>query len=117
MGRLDPMIEAVLDFDINDVRMYCWQGSAAHAMGVIFLNIDDARMDVADVWIKKAIEKDGHYRMPWYLAKDYALYAEFFRKKGDLSQAKEKLQTAIAIFRECGADGWVKKYDEELIRL
>ena len=51
------------------------------------------------------------------MAKDYALYADFFKKKDDLSQAKEKLQTAIDIFKQCGADGWVKKYDEELIRL
>jgi hypothetical protein len=55
--------------------------------------------------------------MPWDLAKDYALYAEFFKKMGDLSQAREKLSTAITIFRECGADGWVEKYEEELVHL
>jgi len=55
--------------------------------------------------------------MPWDLAKDYALYAEFFKKKGNLSQAREKLNSAIDIFRECGANGWVKKYEEEFAGL
>ena len=34
-----------------------------------------------------------------------------------LEQAKEKLQTAIDIMKECGADGWVKKYEAELARM
>ena len=55
--------------------------------------------------------------MPWYLAKDYALYADFFKTKGDLPQAREKLQTAIDIFQSIGADGWVKKYEEKLAAL
>ena len=38
-------------------------------------------------------------------------------KNGDLPQAREKLQTAIDIFRECGADGWVEKYEKELAAL
>ena len=86
-------------------------------MGEIFLNIDDAHMDKAEAWIKKAIETDERHRMPWHLATDYALYAEFFKKKGVLDQAREKLATAIDIFRTCGADGWVKKYEDELARL
>jgi hypothetical protein len=28
--------------------------------------------------------------------------------------AREKLSRAIEIFKECGADGWVKRYGEEL---
>ena len=55
--------------------------------------------------------------MPWDLAMDYALYADFFKKKGDLSQAKENLHKAIELMRGCGADGWVTKYKEELARL
>jgi hypothetical protein len=55
--------------------------------------------------------------MPWDLARDYALYANFFKKKSDLAQAKEKLGKAIELMRGCGADGWVKKYEEELAEL
>ncbi len=52
-----------------------------------------------------------------FLGRDYALYAELFRRKGDLSKAKENLNKAIEILRECGADGWVKKYEKELAEL
>jgi flagellin-specific chaperone FliS len=48
------------------------------------------------------------------LAIDCAQYADLFIKKGDQSKAKENLSKAIAIFKECGADGWVEKYEKEL---
>ena len=32
-------------------------------------------------------------------------------------KAIEKLRKAIDIFKECGADGWVKKYEEDLVSL
>jgi len=40
-----------------------------------------------------------------------------FRRKGDQSKAKENLNKAIEIFKKCGADGWVEKYDKELALL
>ncbi|MFC1859502.1 hypothetical protein ACFL9U_15955 [Thermodesulfobacteriota bacterium] len=55
--------------------------------------------------------------MMWSLAHDYALYAEFFKRKGDPSKAKENLTKAIEIFQECSADGWVNKYQKELASL
>ena len=55
--------------------------------------------------------------MMWNLAQDYALYAELLKRKGDLLKAQEKLRKAIEIFKECGADGWVKKYEKELASL
>jgi hypothetical protein len=45
------------------------------------------------------------------------LYAKFFQRKGDTSKAKKQLSTAIDIFKECGADGWVEKYEKELAAL
>ena len=48
------------------------------------------------------------------LGKDYALYAELFKRKGDRLKAQENLGKAIEIFKECGADGWVEKYEKEL---
>ncbi len=53
----------------------------------------------------------------WNLARDYALYADLFKRKGDPPKAKEKLNKAIEIFTECGADGWVEKYEKELAEL
>jgi len=37
-----------------------------------------------------------------------------FKRKGDLTKAQEILTKAIDIFKECGADGWVEKYEIEL---
>lgn len=87
---------------------------AAHFMGEIYLYIDDKHVDEAEAWIRKAIEVDEQNRLPWDLARDYALYAQFFKKKGDPAQAKEKLGKAIELMRGCGADGWVKRYEEAL---
>ena len=55
--------------------------------------------------------------MMWNLARDYALYAELFKRKGELQKTKENLSKAIEIFKECGADGWVEKYEKELAAL
>ena len=38
-------------------------------------------------------------------------------RKGDLSQAKDSLNTAIEILKECGADGWVEKAQEALAEM
>jgi hypothetical protein len=42
------------------------------------------------------------------------LYAKLFKRKGELLKAKENLNKAIEILKECGADGWVEKYEKEL---
>jgi len=55
--------------------------------------------------------------MRWHLGRNYALYAELFKRKGDLSKAKENLNKAIEILKECSADGWVEKYKKELASL
>ena len=71
----------------------------------------------AEGWIQKAIETDKRNKARWFLARDYALYAEVFMRKGDQSRAKENLVKAIDIFKECSADGWVKKAEKELATL
>ncbi len=94
-----------------------YQGLADHTIGEILRHIDDAHMEKAETWIKKVVESGEYYHTRWQLARDYALYSDFFKKKGDLAQAREKLKTAIDIFRGVGADGWVTKYEEELAKL
>jgi class 3 adenylate cyclase/tetratricopeptide (TPR) repeat protein len=113
-GGQDPAFDAVLTFDLHEIKMKNIQGGTAHTMGEIYLFLDDNHMEEAESWIRKAIEADEQHRMPWELARDYALYAEFFKKKGDPVQAKEKLGKAIELMRSIGADGWVEKYEKEL---
>ena len=55
--------------------------------------------------------------MRWHLGRGYVLYAELFNKKGDRTSAREKLGKAIEILNECGADGWVEKYEKEMTLL
>jgi len=45
---------------------------------------------------------------------DHALYGEFFTRQGNRTQAKKEIGEAIEILNECGADGWVEKYEKEL---
>jgi tetratricopeptide (TPR) repeat protein len=92
-------------------------GVMAKYISEILINIDDQHISEAEDWIKKAIEADEQYGMMFNLGIDYALYAELMRRKGDRSKAKEKLERAIKILKECGADGWVKKCEEELLAL
>jgi tetratricopeptide (TPR) repeat protein len=90
------------------------ESSIQRYIGEILLNIDDQHMSEAEHWIQKAIEADQRNRMMFHLGKDYALYAELSRRKGDRSKTRENLGKAIEIFKECGADGWVEKYEKEL---
>ena len=78
------------------------------------LNIDDKYLPEAEEWINKAIESHKNFSMMWWVAKDFALYAELFKRKDHLPKAKDNLYKAIKIFKECGADGWVEKYEKEL---
>ncbi|MGD8264575.1 MAG: hypothetical protein PVJ22_19590, partial [Desulfobacterales bacterium] len=86
----------------------------ARYTGEILLNIDDQHIFEAEDWIKKAIEADRENDMMWYLAQDYVLYADLFKRKGDLPKAQDNLNKSIEIFEDCGADGWVEKYEKEL---
>ena len=101
----------------KDNKLKIHEGSMAKYISEILLNIDDQHMSEAEGWIKKAIEADYRNGMMWHLGRDYAFYAELFKRKRDLTKAKEKLNKAIGILQECGADGWVEKYENELAEL
>ena len=83
----------------------------------IHLNIDDQHLSEAEDWVRKAIEADKRNGMMFYLGRDHALYADLLKRKGNQSKAKENLVKAIDILKECGADGWVEKYEKELAGL
>jgi tetratricopeptide (TPR) repeat protein len=93
------------------------EGWIQRYIGEILLNIDDEHISEAEQWIQKAIEADQRNGMMFHLGKDYALYADLFRRKGDRSKAQDNLGKAIRILKECGADGWVEKYEKELAAL
>ena len=93
------------------------EGWIQRYIGEILLNIDDQHISEAEHWIQKAIEADQRNRTMFHLGKDYALYAELFKRKGDRLKARENLGKTIEIFKECDADGWVEKAEKELATL
>jgi len=91
------------------------EGLTARNIGDVLLNMDNDHLSDAGVWFRKAIEADTKNGFRWQVAMDHACYADWFKKKGDIKGVKEQLTKAIDIFRECGADGWVEKYEKELV--
>ena len=99
-------------YEANNLKI-C-DGRNARHLGEIFMHNGEPRLDTAEDWIQKAIESDKKNGARWLLARDYALYAELLKRKGDASGARESMKKAIEIYGECGADGWVKKTEGEL---
>jgi class 3 adenylate cyclase/tetratricopeptide (TPR) repeat protein len=96
------------------IKVKALLGWAARYIGKILLDMNDRYLSDAEGWVQKAIETDKRNKARWFLARDYALYAELFMRKGDQSRAKENIAKAIDIFKECGADGWVEKSEKEI---
>ena len=112
------------DIEINELFTYyqtntlpVCKGFTARNIGDVLLLIDDDHLSDAEVWYQKAIDADMRNGFRWYLARDHAAYADWFKKKGDIQGAREQLTKAIDLFRECGADGWVTKKERELVSL
>jgi hypothetical protein len=99
----------------NKVELY--SGLMRRSIGEILLNIDDQHIAEAENWIKKAVNTNTCNGKMWHLGRDYALYGGLLGRRGDQSKARETLINAIEIFKQCGADGWVEKYEKELSAL
>jgi predicted ATPase len=93
------------------------EGQMAHWISRILMDIDELDIENAEKWINRAIEADLRNGQIWWLGMDYGSYAALFKRKGDHLRAKENTAKAIAIFKECGADGWVEKFEKELANL
>ena len=99
---------------ISENKIKAYEGWMRRLLGEILLNMDENHLSDAKDWIRQAIEADKRNGTMFFLAKDYAVYADLFKRKDDVPKAKENLTKAIEIFKECGADGWVEKYEKEL---
>jgi tetratricopeptide (TPR) repeat protein len=113
---LDIKLSKIFDYH-QKIGVRVHKGWAARHVAEILLNIDDQHISEAEGWVEKAIETDKRNYTMWSLGGNYALYAQLFRRKGDRLKAKKNLAKAIDIFKECGADGWVKKHEEEMAAL
>ncbi len=109
------------DIDLESLYSYVYgnktklfDGFKQKYFGEILLNIDNQHILEAEAWIKKAIETHKRDAMIWYLGRDYILFANLLKRKGNKIESRENLSKAIEIFRECGADGWLQKAEEEM---
>jgi len=109
----DVNLESLYTHSQNN-RVKILEGWFQRYIGEILLNIDDQHLSDTEHWIHNAIEADQRNRMIFHLGKDYALYADLFKRKANKLKARDNLGKAIEIFKECGADGWVDKYEKEL---
>jgi tetratricopeptide (TPR) repeat protein len=98
----------------ENINVKAVKGWAARHVAEILLNMDVQHLSEAEDWVKKAIEVDKRNGTMWSLGLDYAFYAEWLKQKGNPPKAKENLAKAIDILKGCGADGWVKRYEEEM---
>jgi class 3 adenylate cyclase/tetratricopeptide (TPR) repeat protein len=113
--RRDQDIELSELFECYENYKVTWcKGGVARNIGDVLLHIDDNHLVDAGSWFQKSIEADTKNGFRWNLAMDHACYADWFKKKEDISGAKEQLTRAIDIFRDCGADGWVTRTEEKL---
>ena len=101
----------------NEINLQVYESDAIRYICEILLVLNGSLISEAEDWIKKAVEFDKRNGMRFCLGKDYALYAELFKRTGDFPGAREKLSKAIANFQDCGADGWAGKYEKELAAL
>jgi tetratricopeptide (TPR) repeat protein len=112
----DVILESLpVHFRNNKVKVN--EGWIQRYIGEIFLNVDDGHFTEAEHWIHGAIEADRRNGMMLHLGRDHALCAELFKRKGDRSKFQEHLGKAMDIYKECGADGWLKKAEEEFAAL
>jgi predicted ATPase/class 3 adenylate cyclase len=101
----------------EDIKNKWIKGLVSNYIGRILLTISDQYVSEAEAWVNRSIETNQKYGMTWNLAHDYALSAELFKRKGEQPKVKENLTKAIEIFKECGASGWVERYERELAAL
>ena len=112
-NELDVDLESIYTY-ISENKIKAYEGWMRRMLSEILLNMDENHLSEAEDWIRQAMDADQRNGTMFFLAKDYALYADLFKRKKDIPHARENLAKAIEIFKECGADGWVEKYEKEL---
>jgi class 3 adenylate cyclase/tetratricopeptide (TPR) repeat protein len=115
-NKEDVSLEAIYGY-IKVVKAKPFEGWIRRYISEILLNMDEGRISEAEEWIKQAITADSKNGTLFELGRDYSFYAAILRRKGEESEAQENLQSAIEIFKECGADGWAEKTELELSKL
>jgi tetratricopeptide (TPR) repeat protein len=113
---IDAPLESLRDIPSRN-KMKLFEGPIRRNIAATLSNAGDYDAVEAEDWIRKAIEFDKKNGLRWDLAMDCAVYGELLLRTGEASRARENLNQAIDMFRECGADGWVQRTEERLAEL
>jgi tetratricopeptide (TPR) repeat protein len=106
-------LESIAEFAKQN-KLKFLAGTVSNQICGILMNVNSQYFSEAEKWINKAMEANRRTGNIWWLAEDYALYANLLKRKGDHVSAREKMSKAIKIYIKCGADGWVKKTEKDL---
>jgi tetratricopeptide (TPR) repeat protein len=109
----DVNLEALYGY-ANVAKAKVYEGWLRRHVSEILLSMGETRISEAEKWIKEAITADNRNGTLFELGRDYWVCAAILKRKSEESQARESLHSALEIFKECGADGWVKKCEKEL---
>jgi class 3 adenylate cyclase/tetratricopeptide (TPR) repeat protein len=112
-GDLDVNLLELIECQKRN-RFKAFDGLIMRYLGEIFLNMGTEHIVEAETWLRRSIDTDEHNKMKWFLAGDHVALADLFEQNGDEREAQETLRTAIGIFKECGADGWVSRTERRV---
>ncbi len=112
------------DTDLSNLSQYVannqfkiYEGWIPHLIAEILLKQKETKLFEAEDWIKKAIDANQRNGMKWLLARDYTVFAEIFKRRDEKRNAQENFKKALEILKECGADGWVERVENDMLRL
>jgi len=111
--------EPVAEFDAlagyaDNNKAKIWDGWIYRNFAEILLNIGDQHFTAAEDWINKAIKADSTNGTMLNLGRNFTLFAELYRRRGQQGDAMTALNTAIEIFKKCGSDGFLKQAEKDL---
>ena len=112
----DINIELLYKYE-HENKIKAIEGPMALGISQILLAVDKPDIQKIENWVQKAINANQKNGQTWNLGKNYVFSAELFKQRNKNLEAKENLSRAINMFKECGADGWVQKYENELAEL
>jgi class 3 adenylate cyclase/tetratricopeptide (TPR) repeat protein len=109
----------VIDFDplvsyADSNKSKIWGGWFYRNIAEIMLNVDDQSFAAAEDWINRAIKADSTNGTMLNLGRDFTLYAELYRRRGQQDNAMTALNTAIEVFKKCCSDGFLKQAQKDL---
>lgn len=101
----------------QDNRFGALSGWIARLIAEILIKVDDQNQSAAEYWTRVAIVADEKLGMKVHLGRDYLLRSRLCKCRGDVAESRQCLNRAREIFRQCAADGDLRKTEQELDKL